>query len=175
MSKTLILWVITVWPWLVSPLPAQEPGSAAEVMSSCKATAQRDRLDGTIITMSGIYGFGPTASADAPALLRDLAVCDIKGGFQAVLADTSNIKPSPAANQFRALQNDLVRRCKPGKCAPDQVPRYLYADIVVRGRLSVVPEGKRDWGPYCCRLEIEDVVSVVVGPETPKRPKLPRR
>ena len=173
-NRTMILWAISGVALLtLRALPAIGADSGTTtVLSSCKATENRHQFDGKIITVSGRFGFGPSGSNDAPVLLRDLLPCDVKDADRALLADTSHLNPGPATDHFRALQNDLIPACKPHKkCYPDKVARHIYADIVVRGRFHIVNENRRPMTFYCCSIDIEDVLSVEVGPETPKPPK----
>jgi hypothetical protein len=137
-----------------------------EVLSSCQATARRTELDGKLITLSGRFYLGPSSSADAPVLLRDVSSCEVSGAQFAVLMDPSHPKPSPGARRFEELRSDLVPTpCKPRTtCLPDRLARHQYADLVVTGHFHVVEKDKRVWA-YCCRFETEDVVSIEAGPE----------
>ncbi len=142
----------------------------SEILSSCQATARLSKLDGKLITLSGRFYLTPPSSADAPVLLRDNSSCETDGAYGAVLIDASHPRPSAAAKRFEELRGDLVPTpCKPRTtCLPDKLARHVYVDLVLTGRFHVIEKDKRVWA-YCCSLEIEDVVSLEAGPESPQR------
>jgi hypothetical protein len=151
---------------------SQSGDGVKEVLNSCQATARRTEMDGKHVTLSGRFYLGSSSSADAPVLLRDTSSCEVDGADGAVLIDASHPRPSPASKRLAELRNDLEPTpCKPRTiCLPDRLPRHVYADLVVTGRFHVVEKEQRVWA-YCCSLEVEDIVSVEVGPERPKSQK----
>jgi hypothetical protein len=135
-----------------------------ETLTSCQATARRTELVGRTVTLSGRFYLGPSASADAPMLLRDLASCDVKDAQFAVLIRFPHTAQSTESTHLEELRRDLVPTpCKPHAiCLPARVSRLIYADLVVTGHFGVVPPDARVY--YCCSFDVDDVISVGDGP-----------
>src|SRR5450432_2244024 len=135
-----ILGVIS-WTLLAMGASASPGGDQpANVFSVCQVTAQRSQLDGTLVTVSGRIFLNPATSADAPELLRGSSSCHAAEGWATLDLDDSRAEPGSAARTLARLRNDLVPNpCNPeATCLPAHIARYLYAEVVVSGRLSIV-------------------------------------
>ena len=159
--RLIILGVISLFLVLNHPAESDE---SAQPLTPCQVTAERYRLDGKQVALSGRYYLNPHSSNDAPDLLGNISGCIPEDNAQpAVTVSFEHLSQSKESRVFQKYREDLVPvECPPRTiCMPPPVARYLYVDIVAVGRFAITSKTRMG---YCCTLEVQDILSTKLGP-----------